>query len=304
MPVIAASPSPAPVATLLPTPGQNMVILVAPPEAGPLMAQALTALAASTHWAFETRPTLTAAELKPEFKIVVFLQTPPDLPAWLAAAPQTQFVVTGGSELEAKANLSVIRQREEFRSFMAGYITVLVAPDWRGLGLMPAAPAQLVDAFINGGRFWCGRCIPIHGPVVLFPLVSALPAGTALADWQKAVSTQQKNVIESIYISPEAYSLELVKSLFTQKLILVGSQPPAAEITPLWAATLSFDPVPALQKIWPDLAAAKGGQTADASLAWSSVNEDWFSVGKQRLAQDILTSLLNGTIGPFSVPTQ
>ncbi len=242
--------------------------------------------------------------MKPEFKIVVFLQAPPDLAALLAAAPQTQFVVVAGSSLEAKGNLSVIRQREEFRSFLAGYITILVAPDWRALGLMPDAPAQLQDAFLNGSRFWCGRCIPLHGPVVLFPVVSALPGGTAVGDWQKAVATQQKNVIEAVYISPEAHSADLVKALFTQKLILVGSKPPAAEVAPLWAATLSFDPIPALQKLWPNLVSAKGGQAADASLAWSSVNEDWFTPGKQRLAQEMLAGLLDGTVSPFSVPAQ
>lgn len=301
----ALSPTP-PAPTPAPTPGQGKVLLVAR-GADPL-AQALSAalkdLAAGSKWALETRPALAKAEVQPDWKVVVFLEPPANLAELQSAAPQAQFVVLGGSELEAKGSLSVIRQREEFRAFLAGFITTLVAGDWRSLGLLANAPANLQDAFLNGGRYWCGRCIPVHGPVVLFPLVSALAPGAAAGEWQSAVTAQQKNVLESVYLSPGAYSPELAKALFTQKLVLVGSAYPGDEYSRLWAATLGFDPIPGLKKIWPEVAAGKGGQSADASLAWSHVNEDLFTVGKQRLAQDALTGLLDGTISPFSVAAQ
>ncbi len=300
----AASPTAAPSPTSLTLPGK--VLLVAPPEAGTALAAsaraALTDLTTAAKLAFETRPALLPEELKPEFKIVVLLQAPQNLPALLAAAPQTQFVVLGSGELEAKGNLSVIRQREEVRTFMGGYIITLVASDWRSLGLVPDAPAQLQDAFVNGGRYWCGRCVPLYPPVVLFPLVVVQPAATGAAGWQSALSQQKKSLPQAVYLSPAAQSPELVKALFAQKLVMLGTQSPAAEIRPLWAATLRFDPLVALQKLWPGLLAGKGAQSAEAGLSWTDVNDTIFTEGRQRLAQTTLAGVLDGSIGVYSVP--
>jgi hypothetical protein len=294
----------APTPTPTKAPVQGKVLLVAPPELGTSLADsaraALTELSAASKWALETRPALRAEDLSPEIKAVVLLQTPADLPALLAAGPGAQWLVVGDSRLEPQGNLSVIRQREELRSFVAGYLTTLIASDWRAAGLVP--DAQLQEAFINGGRYWCGRCIPMYPPVVLFPLGVVQPAGTPAATWQSATAAlQQKSVIYAAYLSPAAYSPELAKSLFALKLTLVGTQAPPPEVKSRWAATLVFDPVPALRKLWPGLIANKGAQTADASLSWTDVNLDLFSEGKQRLVQETLGRLLDGTVGIFSV---
>ena len=315
--VTAGAPTPtlAPTATAVPTSVQGRVILVAPDTLGTgavALVSALTGLAKDAGLAFETRPALKPEEIPAEVKLVILLQAPDDLAALTAAAPKTQFVAVGGSDLSAGGNLSVVRQLEEQRTFMAGFITTLIAPDWRSAGLLPDAPANLQDAFINGGRFWCGRCIPMYAPLVLFPLTGALPAGTDAAGWQSTLQDLQKNILEAVYISPAADSPDLLKAIAGQQLIMVGTQSPTlgvpegatADIKATWAATLSFDPLPAIQKLWPDLLAGKGGQAADASLSWTDVNVDLFSVGRQRLAQDALNGLLDGTISPLSVPAQ
>ena len=290
-----------PQATAVPTPAQGRVILIAPPEDESL-GSALSGLAKDSGLAFETRLSLRPEEIPAEARLVILLQAPADLAALTSAAPQAQFVVEGGSDLQAGGNLSVIRQLEEQRTFMAGFITTIIAPDWRAAGLLPDAPANLQDAFINGGRYWCGRCIPMYAPLVLFPLAGVQPSGTDAGSWQSTLAELQKKVLEAVYISPAADSPELRSALAAQKLILVGTQPPIAEDKANWAATLSFDALPAMQKLWPDLLAGKGGQTVDASLSWTDVNVDIFTVGKQRLAQEALDGLLDGTIGPFSVP--
>lgn len=299
----------APPATVVPTPAQGKVILVAPAETG-AVASALSDLAGASGLAFETRPALSPQEIPAETRLVVLLQAPQDLAALTSAAPQAQFVVQGGSDLQAGGNLSVIRQLEEQRTFMAGFITTIVAPDWRAAGLLPDTPGDLQDAFINGGRYWCGRCVPMYAPLVLFPLAGVQPPGTDAAGWQSTLQELQNSVLEAVYISPAADSPDLRAALNAQKLILVGTQTPAsgssegAGAKANWAATLSFDPLPAIQKLWPDLLAGKGGQTVDASLSWTDVNADIFTLGRQRLAQEALDGLLDGTISPFSVPAE
>ena len=304
--VTGAAPTtvPTPTATKVPTPAQGRAILVAPSGAEAARS-ALAGLASGSGLAFETRTALRPEEIQPEVKLLVFLQVPDDLAALRAAAPQAQFVAAGGrSDLEAGGNLSVVREAEEQRTFLAGYITTIIAPDWRAAGLLPDAPAGLQDAFINGGRYWCGRCVPIYAPLVLFPLAGVQPVGTDAAGWQSALQELQTKVLEAVYISPAAASPDLLKALSEKKLILVGTQSPIPEVKAAWAATLSFDPLPAIQKMWPDLVAGKGGQVANASLSWTDVNPDIFTVGKQRLAKEALDGLLDGTISPFSVPAQ
>jgi hypothetical protein len=305
------TPTLVPSPTTVPTQAQGRVILVAPDTPGApggvsagALGSALAGLANASGLAFETRPALTPDQIPAEARVVILLQAPADLSALAAAAPQAQFVTVAGGDLQAGGNLSVIRQLEEQRTFMAGFITTLIAPDWRAAGLLPDAPANLQDAFINGGRYWCGRCIPIYAPLVLFPLTGTQPAGTDAAGWQSTVQDLQANILEAVYISPAADSPDLRSALAAQDLILVGTQPPTADSKAAWAATLSFDPIPAIQKLWPDLVAGRGGQTEDASLSWTDVNEDVFTVGRQRLAQEALAGLLDGTISPFSVPAQ
>jgi hypothetical protein len=299
--LVASLTAPTPTPTAVPV--QGKVVLVASPdivgaERVAAAQAALTELAATAKWALETRPAFGVQNLAPEIKVVVFLQPTGDLAALTSAAPQIQWVITGNEKLDGSNNVSIIRQREELRTFVAGYLTTLVASDWRAAGLVWDAQSQ--DAFVNGGRYWCGRCIPMYPPVVLFPLAVVQPAGSAAMTWQSAFNAVQKNVIYAAYISPAAYSPELAKSLFALKLTLVGTQPPPAEVKSRWAATLVFDPVPALRKLWPSLAAGKSGQ-ADASLMWTDVNLDLFSEGKQRLVQETLGRLLDGTVGIFSV---
>jgi hypothetical protein len=294
-----------PTATAAPLPGK--VLLVAPPEAGTDLANSarttLAGLAAAANLAFETRPGLLPEELKPEFKVIVLLQAPQNLPALLAGAPQAQFAVLGGSELEPKGNLSVIRQREEVRAFLAGYILTLITPDWRALGLLPDAPPALQEAFINGGRYWCGRCVPHYAPMVLFPVATTQPAGTTLAGWKDAFTQlHSKNVLQSVYVAPQANSPELLKALVNQNIIVVGTSTPGAEVQGRYAASVVFNPAAALKKLWPDLLAGKGSVQVPAVLTWADVNEAYFTAGKQRLAEAVVAGLADGTIGPLSVP--
>jgi hypothetical protein len=302
--VTAAAPT-RPAATLAPTlaptpvPAQGKVVLVAP-EGEKTVRAALQSLVAEAKLAFEARSALKKEDLRPEWKIVVLLQAPDDLPGLLSAAPATQFLLLG--DAQPAANLSVIRQDELQRAFVAGYITALVAPDWRAGGLLPADPATLVDAFVNGGRYWCGRCIPHYAPLVLFPIAVTQPAGAALTGWQDALNQMNKSILQAVYASPQASTPELLKAMVNQNLIVVGTSTPTSEVQGRYATSVVFDPLPALKKLWPDLLAGKGGAQAPATLTWADVNEAYFTPGKQRLALEVTAGLADGTIGPLSVP--
>lgn len=296
------APTTPPAATQTPIPGK--VLLVAP-NADSGTAAAVKArvaeLAGASSLVVDSLTALTTADLTPAVRIVVLLSAPDGLSGLLASAPKTQFVALGVPGLQAGPNLSLITQQPEQAAFVAGFIAAIVSEDWRSAGLLPDTPASLQDAFLNGGRYFCGRCIPIHGPIVAFPLSAALPATSSLNDWQAAVVTLQTKTLETVYVDPTISSPDLLKLLAGQKLVLVGGQTPGADLLPQWAATVSSDLLAPLSALWPGLLAGTGNKTMAAAVQVSDINTSYLTLGKQRLMQDVITGLQTGTIGPLTI---
>lgn len=304
-------PTLTPADTPTPTPVPGKVVLVVPPEADQNLVQGiqaeLEALAGSTDQQMEVRPAIQAGEIGLDWTIVVLLSPPADLSELITAAPQTQFLVISRADLVLTDNLSLIRTRPEMQAFMAGYIATIIASDWRSAALLPADEpfgALMVDAFKNGGRYLCGRCNPLYGPVVQFPLAIALPSNSDTSSWQYAAEELEKNLIYVMYMTPEASSPELLIYLAGKGIILLGGQAPPEEVRPLWAATISQDVTSSLRELLPELLAGQGGRAADAAIQISDVHPELFSPGKQLMVEKVMQKLLAGWIYPLSVPVQ
>jgi hypothetical protein len=68
-------------------------------------------------------------------------------------------------------------------------------------------------------------------------------------------------------------------------------------VRPNWIASIQPDLIAALQQLFPELVAGRGGQVAATPLVLADVNPNLLSEAKLRLVQDVLTGLQNGTIG-------
>jgi len=298
---LTATPLPVPATS---TPSMAKVLLVVPDLTSADAKNAMnhiTGLASSSSLTVTTLTALTAAVLTPEVSIVVLLTAPDNLNDLLAAAPKVQFVALGLPGLEPRPNLSLITQQTEQAAFVAGFIATIISEDWRSAGLLPDSPASLKDAFLNGGRYFCGRCIPIHGPIVAFPLATALPASSSLADWTSAVTQLQTKILETVYVDPSVSSPDLLSLLAKQNLALVGGLVPPAELKSQWAATVSSDVWTPLAALWPGLVAGAGNKTVSAAIQVTDINPSLLTPGKQRLMQDVITGLQTGTIGPLTI---
>jgi len=293
-------------ASSTPTSAPGKVLFVAPDPAAvdtdAAIQGVVSKLAAANQLTLESLTSLQPANLLPEVRIVVLLSTPDNLSDLLAASPRVQFVVIGQwPSLETHPNLSVITIQPEQAAYLAGFITTIISGDWRSAGLLPDTPAAIQDAFLNGGRYYCGRCIPIHGPIVAFPLAAALPAGSSFASWQNAVTQLQTKILQTVYVDPSISSPDLLKLLADQKLILVGGQSPSQDLRSQWSATVSSDVLTPLIALWPSLVAGTGGKSMAAALLVSDINPDYLTPGKQRLVQDVITGLQTGALGPLSI---
>jgi basic membrane lipoprotein Med (substrate-binding protein (PBP1-ABC) superfamily) len=291
-----------------PTADTPRVILVAPGGGGGLGQAAKTVLdelAAKDGLAVVPVEALNPGDLTPALRVVVLLGAPPNLDQLLQAGAGTQFVVVAQGELAQQApNLSLIAGRADHVAFLAGYLSALVSSDWRAAGLLPSdgpLGEGLQEAYLNGARYWCGRCIPLGPPVALFPLAASLPAGSDPNAWNAAVAELQKKVLDVVYVSPEASSPELLASLAQQGLRIIGSGAPPPEVQPQWIATIGVDPVESLRALWPDLLAGNGGQRVAARITVSEIQTRWLSAGRQRLLAEMRENLAKGLINPGTV---
>lgn len=315
-PALPADTQPVPTATPAPsaTPEPGKVLLIAPQGSDPQPFQSLLAeLGGPAGLSLVTQSDLQPSELSPEIHVVVFLSAPANLAELLAAAPQTQFVVISPVDLPPAGNLSVIYQRIEYQAFLAGFISVLLSPDWRAAGLLPAdgpLGAGLQEAYINGGRYYCGVCAPGWPLGAYYPQAVLLPAGSDGGSWQAAAADLFDNQkVEAYYLSaaaarPEVYAYLQGRDQFGRTLLLVGDQQPPDELRGQWAATVGFDSLEPLRQLWPNVIAGQGGAAVEAPLRLTDVNQANLGEGRLRLAEELVGEIAAGRIYPFTLPQQ
>jgi hypothetical protein len=308
LPLDTPTPTIEPSATPLP----GMVLLIALPGSDVTTVQPLLSrLSESAGLKFETRGELNPDGLGEEIRVVILLAPPANLAELTAAAPQAQFVVVSPVDVPSSANISVIRQQPELQAFVGGFISVLLSTDWRAGGLLPSDGAlaePLKDAFINGGRYFCGICAPGWPLGMRYPQVVQLPAaGDSASFLEAAVSLYDTNKVEVYYLSsaaarPEVFQYLQEKDQFGKTILLVGEQAPPEDMRAQWAATVQFDTAASLDQLWPDLVAGKGGNILMAPLLLEDVNMDGLGEGRLRLINELLEEIQSGMVYPFSVP--
>lgn len=306
--------TPTPTAEPSATPEPGKVILFAPEGSDALaVTTLLTELSQQAGLLLDVQPEPQPASLGEGARVAVLLAAPPNLADLLTAAPQTQFVVLSSGDLSPAGNLSVIRLRSEDKAFLAGYISVLLSPDWRSGGLLPAdgpLGARLQDAFVNGGRYFCGICAPGWPLGMTYPQSVQLPANSGGPAWQEAAAgLYDTHKTDAYYLSAEASHSEVFAFLqgrdqFGRILLLVGDQQPPDELRGQWAATVGFDVVEPLRQLWPKLLAGQGGAVVQAPLTLTNVNQANMGEGRLRLIQNLMDEMAAGRIYPFSVPQE
>jgi hypothetical protein len=308
-----ASPEPSPVPTETPQPG--LAVLFAPPGSDPDLAarflETLQPRFSDLGLRWESRPELAAADLAgSEILLVIALpgsQESPDpgLAALAAAAPQVQFLAVGILGLQPAANLSLVGSqglRPDRQGFIAGVIAAMITPDWRVGSLGPAEPQAARNTrqgFLNGAVYFCGLCLPYHGPTNIdYPVFWDLPAGASPEEVQAALQGLKDLAVATVYLPPGTFNPGLAAPLAESGLQIIGSSAPPPELAASWVVSIQVDPLPAVLDLLPALLGGQGGQSLDLEISLLNPNEDLFSPGRQRRALEILAELQAGYIDP------
>lgn len=311
---VATTEMPTPTATALP----GKVIMVTGGTAETAITQqvqgAISELAASSGFIMDTRSELQPSDVTSDVRIVVLASAPANMNDLLNAGTQTQFIVITSQAVAPAANLSVIQTHPEFRAFLAGYVAEAISVDWRAAGLLPTDTNGNIQeqAFLNGGRYFCGICQPSYTPLTPLPVAASLPAGSDTAVGQATATTLMNSRIYTMYVAPEVSTPDLLGFLAGQKvltelgsmnsIILLGGEAPPENIRSIWAVSIQIDYVTPLRAMWQSVVEGQGGQQVAVGILLTDVNETYLGTGKQRLVQDVLRKLQDGLLEPLTVP--
>jgi hypothetical protein len=302
-PVPAASP------TLPSTPLTMLVLPTDMPRAESDQYQTLVYdLAQANGMRFQVRNVLTPADLAfegPALKVVIVLPPDPGLAVLTAAAPGVQFLAVGIPGLAEASNLSSVGAAGfpvDQQAFLAGYIAGMVAPEWK-VGVLyqkdTAGGEAAKYAFTNGFYFYCGSCRNPNfpQPAGIYPILVGIPTDAPERDYNGHADILIQNIVKVAYIYPEIATPDLLSYMAQSGLLLISQTLPGEDVRSHWIASIQPDLTSALERIFPDLVAGKGGQIASTPLFLADVNPDLLSDAKMRLVQDVLDGLQNGTIG-------
>jgi len=301
-----------PTASPIPPIAPDRAVLAAPADISSFElaeAQALIAeLAVGSGLEFEIRQEIFANEITPDIKIIIFIEQPDNLGSLAANAPETQFVAISGQNWSPPANGTIILKNEDHVAFIAGYLSALLAPNFRVGGLLVTKNTEFNQAFNNGVSYYCGLCAAVVYPLNTYPVISQQPAISSPANWQAAFNEINASKVNVLFLPGDAASAELGTYLAGMDVAVIGNQTPTEELRSRWVATISSDGLSPLREIWNDLMEGRGGKVMNASLKISDVNYVtvadglvWLSQGKMDLLNKVIAMLREDQIYPYSV---
>jgi hypothetical protein len=253
---------------------------------------------------WQVRRQLSPQDQIPELRLVVALPPDPGLAGLAASAPHTQFLAVGVPGLEAASNLTVISaagDRPDQQGFIAGVISAMLAPDWRTgvISLSDSADGRSArSGFLNGVKYFCGLCRPLHSPFYEYPLYFELPSSATTAEWQEAANYMLDHYARVVYVHPGAGEESMLSTLVSAGVNIISSGEPPASASGNWAVSLTIDLLSLIQNQVEGLlnGTAPGGQTLAVPIQFTHIHPMLFTPGKQRLAEQILADLQAGYI--------
>lgn len=281
----------------------SLLVVDGSSQAAPAVLESLQTFAAANGLDYRQNP-----DLNNDFtsvKIVVVFGDAIAYKDQAASHPETQFLFISSAIEGAGGNLSVVVNRPQDMAFMAGYLATHVAEDWRSGGLLntgTSAAGVTSDAFVNGGGFVCGACVPVYPPYMNYPLFQDVTGKTSAPEIEADVNALAVNKVETVFVAASADLTEVLDALELAGMTPIGENtvsPNAAR----YAAILTYDTAPALSDLLPKLLAGEGGQTAFSRVTLAIVNDSKkIPPSRQSLFAETAEALAGGWIIPLSVP--
>lgn len=312
------APTPTSSATAIPptptAPAAEILWVETQTAANDILVKTITDFASANALQYRTLSAITPADITSGTKIVVIDGAPSDLSSLASAAASTQFILLGAGNPGGLKNVSTVQAKPEDEAFMAGYLTMLIANDWRAGGLLandgPIGSAY-TDDFINGAQFVCGKCNPFYSPIVNFPATASEPSISPSTTWTVDAGTLSRDWLSSAFLAPSAALPDVATALSAQNFnvmngdsnlfFFVSTTAAPQDGSIPWVALLGADYSAGLQEILPQALAGQGNLTASAQIALTDINPDVVTPAKQALFNQTAANLATGNIIPSTI---
>lgn len=238
------------------------------------------------------------ADLTPETRLVVLTGEPGNLKELVDAAPRIRFFSLTSISLDDIPNLISLHTsalRPDQIDFLAGFIAATTTEHWR-IGVISLENSTSQQAFTNGAVFFCGLCRPPIPPFEQYPLTATIPTS---ADWQSALDSllAKGAELQTVYVAPGAESEALFNALSQNGLRVISTQPAPQGLSEHWIVSLiPTYPVAILKSMWSSLISADAATPVFPVSLFQNVNSAYFTIGRQRLAQELLLDLESGAV--------
>ncbi|MEA2007547.1 MAG: hypothetical protein U9O54_00325, partial [Chloroflexota bacterium] len=115
--------------------------------------------------------------------------------------------------------------------------------------------------------------------------------------WQSAANILLLKGVETIYLVPGVGDEALFQYLAQADVKVIGGKTEIPEIIrDQWVVSLRFDLMRTVQGYWPDFIAGADGDAIQVPLTLENPNPALFSLGRQRMAEEMLEEILAGYI--------
>jgi hypothetical protein len=260
---------------------------------------ALESLAGDNGLSLEVLEELTPERITTSTKVVVGVGL--DLTGLAQANPTVQFIAIDDQATVPLDNLSVIGDSADTQrvAFMGGYLAALISGDYKVSALVPEGVEEsglILEAFINGARFFCGICQPKYPPYNTFPSWQTLALENASSNYQSTVDALAAIGTEVVYLPGSLQSPELLTYFNSLDMKVISDQPAESPLMGNWVGTLGLDPVPALESIWLDILTGLGGHQVPAAITLSDTENGLISEGRYRMFEEMIVELETGQI--------
>jgi hypothetical protein len=236
--------------------------------------------------------------------ILIFTQDNEVL-SYLSGITQERLIIVGEDTLDATIENSIFIQTSKANQIsIAGYLAALITDDWRVGGLLPDEQFNNTAAstvFRNGVLFLCGRCTPVYGPIVNFPVTATLSSPEDTERTMQALGEISSNRLNSVFI-PGAYLYDDLVILLRQNEVTIFSDINLESENSDW---VDYSVTNNLSEIIIEILA----EDDDQATLNDAISVEYFiqsysneiPLGRANFLQEMIDNLQSGLISPYEI---
>ncbi len=216
-----------------------------------------------------------------------------------------RLIIVGEDLLDEPIENSLFIQASKAKQiFIAGFLAALITDDWRVGGLLPDEQLKNTAAstvFKNGVLYLCGRCTPVYGPIVNFPVTAILSSPEDTERTMQAFGEISSNRLNSVFI-PGNYLYDDLVILLRQNEVTIFSDTNFESANSDW---VDYSVTNNLSEIIIGILtedANQAGINESMSVEYSiQSNSKEISLGRANFLQEMIDNLQSGLISPYEI---